>query len=406
MHNTIYQQRSISTLIKKNLLIYGFLFSAASLIGSSLLNVPNGLSTIGFTFNDNIVKAKYKDAEQEVEYCFNLNNLTKLTRELNAYAENQEMYTTWELNHKFDILAREIFEIVLGPVKLELKEKIELKVAGELLSIPWYGLVKSKVGKTRYLIDDHEISLNSKRIRTGNPSFATRKLQFIQPVYKNVSKLNSKKEVENFRKNGLKIKKVSSIRDQTKSKLNEYGITHYSGHTYESEVNSEIGFLFEKDTVGVSWISVKEEMAPITFLNGCSTAKSPEEKDFRYSLCGSFLAAGSKTCIGTLWKIEDQVASEISEQFYNSLSKGNSTTISLRKAMLYMKDKESPGVTEHNFSWAAYQAFGEEQYLAGTLEYKIKSILSLITSLLTSFSILSYYFGRRLKKIAIENSWV
>lgn len=98
--------------------------------------------------------------------------------------------------------------------------------------------------------------------------------------------------------------------------------------------------------------------SPLVFLSGCETAlaasgQSPfTNGSEESSLAQAFLAAGARSVVATLWRVNDAAAVEMAESFYRHLRRGLPPEDALAFAQ-----REAIG-TKRNFTWAAYTASG------------------------------------------------
>jgi CHAT domain-containing protein/tetratricopeptide (TPR) repeat protein len=104
--------------------------------------------------------------------------------------------------------------------------------------------------------------------------------------------------------------------------------------------------------------------SPLVYLSGCETAlgraadnaftSSSDEN----SLAESFLIAGARTVVATLWRVDDAGAAGIAETFYTRLQSGGSP----EDALAYAQRQALKGA--HNFTWAAYTVASTRSRLA------------------------------------------
>jgi len=98
----------------------------------------------------------------------------------------------------------------------------------------------------------------------------------------------------------------------------------------------------------------------LVFLSGCETglgasASAPSNRVEDYaSLAQSFLFAGARDVVSTLWRIEDEGAADFATRFYSQLGAGDATYA------LAMAQRESIAKVGNSrpFYWAAYQVSG------------------------------------------------
>jgi CHAT domain-containing protein len=73
-----------------------------------------------------------------------------------------------------------------------------------------------------------------------------------------------------------------------------------------------------------------------------------------YGLNRAFRAAGAKSVLMSLWKVDDQATQQLMTEFYNAWLKGDSKGQAFRKAQLKLREKYS-----HPYYWGAFLAVGE-----------------------------------------------
>jgi CHAT domain-containing protein len=98
--------------------------------------------------------------------------------------------------------------------------------------------------------------------------------------------------------------------------------------------------------------------SPLVFLSGCETAlpaagQSPfAEGSEESSLAQAFLAAGARSVVATLWRVNDAGAVEMAESFYRRLRAG----LPAEDALAFAQREAIR--TKRDFTWAAYTASG------------------------------------------------
>jgi CHAT domain-containing protein len=98
--------------------------------------------------------------------------------------------------------------------------------------------------------------------------------------------------------------------------------------------------------------------AELTTLSACDSGVGKlQGQEGISNLVGSFLVAGSKSVVASLWSADDTFASALMEQFYRRLAQGEDTSSALRNAKLDLLSKYGGQVSP--FYWAAFIAVGE-----------------------------------------------
>jgi len=97
-------------------------------------------------------------------------------------------------------------------------------------------------------------------------------------------------------------------------------------------------------------------------LSGCETGRGKTVAgEGVLGLPRSFLGAGAKSVLMTLWKVDDKFTSELMPEFYNNLFEKNLSKIdALAKAKLQLFEIKKQDIHhQHPFFWASFCLFGE-----------------------------------------------
>jgi CHAT domain-containing protein len=96
--------------------------------------------------------------------------------------------------------------------------------------------------------------------------------------------------------------------------------------------------------------------AELVVLSSCQTGKGVlEQGEGVVGLPRSFLLAGAKSVLSTLWTIDDRATALFMDSFYQSLSEGNSKVAALRNAKIKMMRSRYG----HPFYWSPFILSGE-----------------------------------------------
>ncbi len=136
----------------------------------------------------------------------------------------------------------------------------------------------------------------------------------------------------------------------------EYGVIHYSGHSTEYADNREKSFFSFRD--GPCFSSDIQAVMPesppfLVFANSCLSAAQLQWGTT--SLANSFLQAGVKCFIGTLWPVSDLGAAMLVSDFYRLVLFRNTIGEALRRARQASFKKWG----YHDIVWSEYVLFGE-----------------------------------------------
>jgi len=98
--------------------------------------------------------------------------------------------------------------------------------------------------------------------------------------------------------------------------------------------------------------------AELTTLSACDSGVGKlQGQEGISNLVESFLVAGSKSVVASLWSADDTFASALMQEFYRHLAQGEDTSAALRNAKLDLLAKYGDQVSP--FYWAAFIAVGE-----------------------------------------------
>lgn len=152
------------------------------------------------------------------------------------------------------------------------------------------------------------------------------------------------------------------------SAVGQYQIVHIATHGFLNSEHPELsGLVFTTtDRNGVKTnglmplhdIYSLELSAELTVLSACQTALGKEIKgEGLVGLAHGFMAAGSKSVVASLWKVDDRATAELMADFYESmLQKGMTPAAALRAAKLkMMRDKQ----WNAPYYWAGFELQGE-----------------------------------------------
>jgi CHAT domain-containing protein/tetratricopeptide (TPR) repeat protein len=152
------------------------------------------------------------------------------------------------------------------------------------------------------------------------------------------------------------------------SDLGQYQIVHFATHGFLDNVHPELSsvVLTKVDRNGVRTngllplhdIYSLDLSSELTVLSACQTALGKEIKGEGFvGLTHSFMSAGSKSVVASLWKVDDRATAVLMAEFYKGmLQKGMTPSVALRSAKLkMMRDKHWSAP----YYWAGFVLQGE-----------------------------------------------
>lgn len=186
----------------------------------------------------------------------------------------------------------------------------------------------------------------------------------------------------------------------------DYEILHiYSHAVANSDVphTSHIGFYDGNDTIDedksllhLADIYAMKLRASMVVLSACETQTGLLHKgEGLMSLARGFMYAGSKSVVGTRWKVNSTSTSKIMDRFYTELSEGATKDAALTQAKLFylFEDEETDKNQAHPYFWAAYAPIGDMQAIASPLAWG--RVLGGIAGLLVLLMVFWYWRGRK-----------
>jgi CHAT domain-containing protein len=152
------------------------------------------------------------------------------------------------------------------------------------------------------------------------------------------------------------------------SELSQYQILHFATHSFvDSEQPESSGIvltMMDRNGVRMDGLMLLHDIynlglsSELTVLSACQTALGKDVNgEGLVGLNHSFLSAGSKSVIASLWKVDDQATAVLMAEFYDAMfQKGMSPATALRSAKLKMMRDPRRSAP---FYWAGFVLQGE-----------------------------------------------
>lgn len=151
--------------------------------------------------------------------------------------------------------------------------------------------------------------------------------------------------------------------------LRNYKVIHLATHALlDAEYPARSGIVFSDGWLQMREIYQLDLDGQLVVLSACQTAfGTTSSAEGMHSLARAFTYAGANAVVGTLWKVEDQSASNIARKMYASIARGASVSSALRNAQL----ATAAGDPYRNArEWAGWVATGDPAVrpaIAGTM---------------------------------------
>lgn len=162
----------------------------------------------------------------------------------------------------------------------------------------------------------------------------------------------------------------------------DFSYLAFSKHN-EKDINTGILYNYEIDRMNIN--------SPMVVLSACNTGDGKfYSGEGVMSLTRSFIHAGVRSVVHTLWSVNDQSGMKIMDKFYKYLSEGYTKSEALRQAKLDFIKNASPTVV-NPYYWAGYVITGDNVPVK-------KSNTIIYYLLLTGFILISAVLFFRLRK--------
>jgi CHAT domain-containing protein len=180
-----------------------------------------------------------------------------------------------------------------------------------------------------------------------------------------------------------------------KSEAGKYDIIHLAMHTVLNDqypMHSKMLFYQEKDSVEDGNLNTYEVYgiplkAKMVILSSCNTGSGIlHSGEGILSLARGFVYSGSQSVIMSMWEIEDRSGTEIVENFYRHLKKGDTKSTALRKARIdYLKKADM--LRSHPYFWSSLVIYGNNAplYYSGRRGWFIIGLLVLFGALVALY---------------------
>ncbi len=311
-----------------------------------------------------------------------------------------------ELAKESNVLYKKILEpsITIHPNK-----KILIVIADGLLNyIPFSSLNTSSNG-IEYLIRQKSISyansatlLSQLRQRKQNnnavlafaPNFSNTSNTINELSEKLLPLPNNTKEIEQilttFKGNSY-FNEEATLQNFT-SEISKFGIVHLATHAIFDDENPEYSYLAFTPTANNDNLLYVSDLYNIQLdvnlvtLSACESGIGNLKRGEGFmSLARSFFYSGASSISSTLWKINDASSTQLMDDFYKQLSKGNSKDKALQNAKLRFIERNNQNALVHPYYWSGFIISGSTVPIVVSHNYWLWSIVGLLVLLIIGF---------------------
>jgi tetratricopeptide (TPR) repeat protein len=145
-------------------------------------------------------------------------------------------------------------------------------------------------------------------------------------------------------------------------RLRSVSVFHFAGHAVVNEKDGRYSGLVAAPTLGTTGLMYLRSVEAagldgleVAVLAGCRTAAAVGPRGAS-SLASSFVAAGARTAIGSLWDVDDDVTREFSLRLHSHLTRGTGAEEALRAVQLEFLHSDRPSLRAAG-AWAGFQVW-------------------------------------------------
>ena len=274
------------------------------------------------------------------------------------------------------------------PLLIETNEVVVLPSASTLIAIRHTRKHMSLPGNVVAVIADPVLSSNDERVRTeGQPSsvaLAATDKNLNQSLPQTPETFTNEGELPRLAHTSEEADAISAIapwgttlvakgfdaRRETvmSADFSKYQIVHFATHGFLDSEHPELSSIVltkvDRNGVKINGLMPLHDIysldlsAELTVLSACQTALGKELKgEGLVGLSHSFMSAGSKTVVASLWKVDDRATAVLMDNFYDGmLQKGMTPSAALRSAKLKMMHEKQWSAP---YYWAGFVLQGE-----------------------------------------------
>ncbi len=268
----------------------------------------------------------------------------------------------------FNELSAGLYKALFNGISEYLQESIIVLPDGYLNYIPFDALIS---GNGRVMISDHTISYGFSASTYFNPTPNKRyksAMGFAPETYagNELAELSfSSQELAALKP--FRPKNFSDTAANKKnllSQLTEKGLIHISSHATAGDSTYDYPWVAaHAEKVFLPEIYNHSNNADLVVLSACETVLGKEvQGEGIISLARAFIHSGAQSVMASLWKVNEQSTSEIVENFYGYLKKGETKAQALRKAKLDFTET-NPTEAQSPYYWAGLVYIGEDEKL-------------------------------------------
>jgi CHAT domain-containing protein len=170
------------------------------------------------------------------------------------------------------------------------------------------------------------------------------------------------------------VDEPQSTADRFLAEAPQHRILHLAAHAHFRTDNVMLSFLSLADRrLTLAEIARLRLDAELATLSACETGRGQLHGADLISLASSFLGAGTRSLLVSLWRVDDETAAWFMRTWYQALREGNGRAEALRRTQRALLDRGRTrpleyGVYRHPAYWASFCLIGEWGRLSGLPE--------------------------------------
>jgi tetratricopeptide (TPR) repeat protein len=150
--------------------------------------------------------------------------------------------------------------------------------------------------------------------------------------------------------------------------------------------------------VRASEIANRRTRARLVVLSACESALGRATvAEGVLGIASSFVSAGSRAVVGSLWEVDDRSTAELMQHFYHELARGKTTAAALQSARLFMRRRHP-----EPFFWAGFVVIGDGDVTVPLAARPSRASIGLaLLVLILAVAWLSLIWRRRRRRVRI-----
>ena len=316
--------------------------------------------------------------QQKIESVAKLENAPLIKDRIKSFLATYFQHGPTEMANapqSFYVASNQIYQLILSPLSIKPDENITIIPDGILGYLSFDGLITraqytESLSAWPFFIKEHLTSyafslktLQLEKQKNNSQGFAG--LFITHTAGKNAPLLAVEKEANEIKK---KVSGVFLYNEDVNTKsfeqqFEQRNILHIGTHAYLSGPNQEPTLDFGQEKIYLFELSAKQQAPSLVVLSACRTADGfLADGEGIISLSRGFNAIGTSATIAGLWNVNDHAVAYITQHFYQSLLKGNTSAEALRDAKLaWIKDPQTSGALLLPYYWDSLVYIGKNQ---------------------------------------------